>query len=349
MVERSSRWVTAGWLALLALVATLLQRVPPHPWDADTHYHLAVARLLGQHGILHAFPWTPFSWLSDHYADKELVFHLLMVPFAGLHPSTASWLVGSVCGALLLIAIFEVLRREGVERPGLWTLAALACSGAFLLRFLAVRPHLLSVPLALLVTWSAARRRFWLLGLCAFAYPFTYIGWHLALVMAGLVELARGLVERRVEWRTGAVVLTGVGAGLLAHPNFPENLEFWRLVLMDVLVRTAWTSQAGFAQGTEFLPLGWTGLLRYGVVPLAATGWALVVARRRGSTVQVGFALAALALAVLTFRTQRFVEYWVPFAAVAVALTLRDRRQVVAPALALALGWTLVLGRGPVE
>jgi hypothetical protein len=45
------------------------------PWDADTSYHIAVARLLREYGILHKFPWTRFSWLNENYADKEFLFH----------------------------------------------------------------------------------------------------------------------------------------------------------------------------------------------------------------------------------------------------------------------------------
>src|SRR5207249_6391126 len=54
------RW---GWLLALVAVAALLQLLSPATFDADTDYHFAVARMIRAHGLLHAFPWTPFSWL----------------------------------------------------------------------------------------------------------------------------------------------------------------------------------------------------------------------------------------------------------------------------------------------
>ena len=80
-----------AWAALYLAIAYVIQfHIVSVPIDADTAYHAAVGRLLYEHGILRSFPWTPFSWLSDHYADKELLFHLLFAPLSGLGWITAS-------------------------------------------------------------------------------------------------------------------------------------------------------------------------------------------------------------------------------------------------------------------
>ncbi|PKN16660.1 MAG: hypothetical protein CVU66_00165 [Deltaproteobacteria bacterium HGW-Deltaproteobacteria-23] len=74
---KSNNWDVPAWAVIFILLAGALHLYIPYPLDSDTAYHNAVGRLIGEHGILQAFPWTPFSWLSDHYADKELLFHLL--------------------------------------------------------------------------------------------------------------------------------------------------------------------------------------------------------------------------------------------------------------------------------
>jgi hypothetical protein len=73
------------------------------------------------------------------------------------------------------------------------------------------------------------------------------------------------------------------------------------------------------------------------------------------------FAVTALAFLVLTFRTQRFVEYAAPFAVIAAGLAVGARSRewrfpsfapprVVAPALVVVgLCWTLAVGRQPFE
>ena len=95
------------WLAAIFVVVASIQGMLPYFFDGDTGYHLAVARLTHEYGILHAFPWTPFSWMADHYADKELLFHFFLVPLAGLEPSLAAQIAGTVLGAIILATLYR--------------------------------------------------------------------------------------------------------------------------------------------------------------------------------------------------------------------------------------------------
>jgi hypothetical protein len=341
------------WLAAYVAVAAAVQWWATNPWDADTGYHVAVARLIASHGILRAFPWTPFSWLAERYADKELLFHLAMVPLAGLDWVTAAKIIGTVAGALLLATQYGILRASDRPAAGWWPLVALASSGYFVMRFALVRPHVVAIALALLVTWAAARRRYVLLLAAAVVYPWSYVAWHMALVLAGVVELAAVLAGRRPEWRTLAVVAAGLLVGLVVHPNFPAIVELAKLQSWDVLVASAWGGRAGLEQGTEFLPFDAEGLVRVAAVPLAAVAVALVLALRARweDPVPLAFALAATAWVPVTLASQRFIEYLVPFAFTALALALprHGARVATAAAGAVAIGWTALLGRLPVE
>src|SRR5512147_1992933 len=133
------RWPIGAWAVVYVAVAAAVQfGFVSIPYDADTDYHVAVGRLIREHGILHSFPWTPFSWLADHYADKELLFHLLFVPLAGLHWITAAKIIGSLTGATLLFVFYLILHSEGVRWPGLWALVPLSASVLFIFRFVLV-------------------------------------------------------------------------------------------------------------------------------------------------------------------------------------------------------------------
>lgn len=324
---RRREWGSIAVFALVALaVAGGLQfffaRVPS---DADTAYHAAVGRLIAEHGILHAFPWTPMSWLADHYADKELLFHLLYVPLTGLGWITASKIVGTITGAALLIALYAILRAEGVRFPGAWALLPLAASSAFLYRFLLVRPHVLSIALAIVVLWAAARGRLLVLAIASFLYPWTYIAWALPIVLVGISEAARRLSGERLRWKPAAVAAGAVALGLVLHPNGANLVRFAWLVLGRVLVMNAWGGKAGLEMGSEFdvFTLGqWAELL---LLAAAMSAAALVLAwrGRSASSLPLAFALTTLAFGALTARTARFTEYFVPFSVVALALSLR--------------------------
>jgi hypothetical protein len=350
----------AAWLGVFVAVTGLLQLSIPGFFDGDTGYHLAIARLTREHGILHAFPWTPFSWLDAHYADKELLFHALLLPLAGLHPTTAARIAGTVLGSLLLLTLFAILRRERVRDAGLWTLAVLACSSAFVARFAMVRPQLISIPLALGITWAAARRNRLVLVLGCALYPLCYTAWHLPVALITLVELARWLGQREVDWRGPVLAATATAAGILVHPNFPHTAELFWIQNANVLFGTAWAGAQGIDLGGEFAPFSLSGLGRYVLLPaVLAVGGVIVGWRaRRRDALPLAFALVAVGFLVITLRTQRFIEYLAPFAIAAAALGLavvkpeapRGLTRAFAPAVvATGIIWTLLVARHPFE
>ncbi len=344
-----SRWTAAGWALAFLAVAGLLQLLTPVPWDADTAYHVAVSRLIARHGILHAFPWTPFSWLADHYADKELLFHLFMVPLAGLSWITAAKLTGTVLGGALLFTMYLVLRSEGVPNPGLWALLPLATSASFLLRFALVRPHLAAVALAIVAAWAANRRRLWPLAVASLLFPWCYVAWHTPLVLVAIAAVAQLAGGQRPDWRPGAVAVAGVGLGLLLHPNFPNVVRFAWLVNVEILMKTAWAGRTGFALGEEFQPFTPGEAARFLSVPLALVAGALALAwrRRREDRGALGLAFTAAAYAAMTLRSGRFIEYLAPFSVLALAVALRPLRwsaRAAPVALAGAVAFTAALG-----
>jgi hypothetical protein len=335
----------ASVLALVAVAAALQFAVVHVPYDADTAYHVAVARLLREHGILRAFPWTPFSWLSDHYADKELLFHLLLAPVAGLRWTLAAQIMGTIAGAAILIAIFGVLRAERVRYAALWALAPLLACEVFVFRFSIVRPHLLSIALAIVVLWAAARGRLAALAIASALYPWCYVAWYLPLVLVAIAEAARAASGERVGWKAGAVALGGIAAGIALHPNALNLLRFTWIVLGDVLIRNAWGARQGIELGREFDPFTTGEWARWLLVAAVMAVAAAVLAwrdRRRGGPVPLAFALAALAFGLLTVRTARFAEYFAPLATTAFALAA----QHVAwrPLAAVALGLSALYG-----
>lgn len=335
---------------LLFLAAALaLQLWQPVPWDADTAYHFVVGRLIRENGVLQSFPWTPFSTLSDTYADKELFFHLLFAPLSGLDWITASRAVGTLGGFSILTALWLGLRAEKITHAWVWALLPLALSGSFAFRFALVRPHLFSIALALAITFLAWRRTLSLLFLLCLLYPLFYVGFPLALFLVCVVEAARLASGGGAEWKPPAAALAGLTGGLLIHPNFPNILNIAWIQNVTILVDTAWSQQPGFALGDEFQPMTFPSFLRGGSLPalfLTLAALASALRRRREEGLTLAFAGAALFFFALTLKTFRFVEYSIPFAAVAAALAARrTKSRFTAPAL-LAAALVYLAGNG---
>jgi hypothetical protein len=338
---------------LLLGVTVAIQLWQPVPYDADTSYHVAVGHLIAKHGILKSFPWTPFSILAENYADKEFLFHLLFVPLAGLEWINAARIVGALCGLLLLMVMWAVLKKEQVRWPWLWALLPLAFSGWFAHRFGLVRPHLLAIPLAISVFYFSSTRKPKAVFVACMLYPLSYVGWPIALLLAGVGEGLRAWKERAVCWRVPAAVLAGLAIGLLIHPNFPNIVKIAWIQNVVILIETAWSKKTGFSLGTELNPLGYYGFLRFGLLPTIAVIIAgfVAITRRRDDSLLVGCILLALLFGGMTLMTARFIEYFAPFAGISLALASRSFRwRTVAPVvILLSVIYTLSFGFAPLK
>jgi hypothetical protein len=349
-----SVWLRHGvWLAVMFGLVGGLHGAMPYFFDGDTGYHLAVARLTAEHGILQAFPWTPFSWMADHYADKEPVFHWLLVPLAGLAPALAAGIAGTVFGTGVLATLYVLLVKERVPDAGWWTVLSLAASSAFIYRLALVRPHLLSIALALVISWSAARKRWLVLAVACFLFPLCYTAWHLPVVLIVIVEAARWISTRQIEWRAGLIALAALAAGIAIHPNFPANLELFWIQNVTVLIDTVWADRAGFDMGREFEAFNLVSLVLYALLPTALMAAGAVFAWRKRHEDVLPVALAAIGVGffIVTLRTQRFIEYLVPFAVFALAVVWRPpaHRRVAPFLVATGAIWIGLVARYPFE
>jgi hypothetical protein len=343
-------WAVAAWISFFIVLTGLLQWFIPYPIDDDSAYHFCVGQLIKKYGILHKFPWTPFSWQFDHYADKEFNFHLLFLLLGGLGFVTAAKLVGTLGGALVLSIVFFILRAERVRFAGVWALLPLGCS-EFVFRLGLVRPHLLSISLALIVMWAFARERPYLLAATALLYPLTYVAfWQIPLILILAAEAARLLSGEQFHWKPVAIVIAGIAIGLALHPNTYNLIQINWIHMSDILFQKAWGRQ--FVNlGKEFNPYPLVDWGRYLVVVVIMTGGALVLSsrHRKSSSVPLAFALAAVIFGLLTARSLRFIEYFVPFSIIALALATLNVRVRLLPfvLLAVSLLYTFVLGTEP--
>jgi hypothetical protein len=320
------------WVIVFFLISAVLQLAQPIWFDSDTAYHIAVGRLIKDHGLLRSFPWTAQSLMADRYADTELLFHLFFTATSGFAPDAASKLVGVLVETTLLATLFGILRRARVLVPGLWVLFAVAISGAFVIRFATVRPHLLSVLFSVLVLWAACERRLVVLGLCCAIFPYAHLGWPSAAVLVGIAELAHWLSGRPPSWRVPAVGLVSLGVGLVLHPNFPAVAQMAWLEVGKTLWATAWQHPRSHPIGGEFSPFTPLNIFKYMAIPMGLTAWTLVHAIRRRRTLPpmaLACVLVATGYVAMTLRSQRFIEYLVPFSVLAGAVVIpiaRPRR-----------------------
>lgn len=323
----------------------------------DGYYHMKMGYLIRTQGLKPSFPYLPLTILNEAaFYDHHMLYHAYLALFANLDPAldggaglTQGAKVASILlPALAFLAAWWLLRRRNVPFAALWSLALLAVSEAFLYRMSMPRAQSASLLLLLLALHLLLQERHkWLLPL-GVVYVWTYNGFPLLMVMAGVYVTATWMLHRQFAWKALAYAGLGILLGLVINPYFPANLEFIAGHLAPKV------GQSTTPVGNEWSPYRtWTLVENSGVaigafmLAVLALGWR-EERIDRDSLVTLG--LAAM-FGTMLLSSRRFVEYFPPFALIFLAFSaaplLRDwqarwqrRRapaQIVLPLAALAL------------
>lgn len=347
----SSRHVVAGvFVAFLGafLLASVIHRGSVLH-DTDAYYHLAIARLYAEQGVVDELPSLRFSAFRDGFGDKELGFHVFLVPFARLAEPVAAgrWALGALSAALAAAGAAIGMRafgRWGALLP-FWVVFA---STEVAWRLVRLRPELLALLLFLAAAEAMRVRRPRILALVAFVFALSYTAFHAFLGLVVLAVLALRWRSERWEWELPLWATLGVGLGLVLHPHFPVNLEVWALQSVRFFLE-----KGSLAVGTEIRPN------TTDVTLLVHLGWfaglvALVLSSRDeprppdptgddGRSARIYAAFAAV-FATLYLLMSRFSLYAVPFVTLAVVFALRARGRRWSPAPGFARDRLRLLG-----
>ncbi len=219
-----------------------------HETSEDAFWHVAAGQRIFSEMTAKKFPLTLSIW-RDNYADKELLFHVLLKAYGGIKNLFDSPLVPPFNGAsfafmLLFFAMFVTAAHSLGIAPPKVLLASLLCGMLipnFTYRLMMLRPHVFSMALmmgAVALLAHGPRRRFVWLGMFGFGFLYTwsYSSPHLLCATAFLFGLGYFMQDR---WRAFYPFLTsvaGVFCGLLIHPQSPNSFIVWKVQALDALL-----------------------------------------------------------------------------------------------------------------
>jgi hypothetical protein len=289
-------------------------------WDADSYYHLAVARHYASHGLFAPIPWARLSLLSNG-ADKELLFHIALIPFATLvDPATG----GRIALALLNAALFAVIGNLCARKLGaigfavplvLWIAAP-----PFFARAARLRPELVALLIILIAIPFAARQLWIAVGVLAMLFAYSYTAFHVFLFIC-------------VIWFfTNRLNLAGPIAGtliaLFLRPHPIANLHLWFVQNVAFFF-----DKSRLDVGNEILP---PSLLR---IAVASLGWLLFLAltcrsKALRNPLAIAAAVPAVVFTILFIGIARMAAYFFPLATIALVLLFGLRSRLVPIAIA---------------
>jgi hypothetical protein len=236
--------------------------------DPDSFYHVKMALLIMRLGIVHGFPWLPYTTLAHAYADQHLLYHLLLIPFISLYgPFVGAKASTAIFAALALAAFYAALKAYRVRLPIVFTLM-LATSTAFMFRVNLTKTSALSIATLMLGLVLIKKKKPIALFALSWAYVYLYAGWPLMGVVVVAFLIGRALTDRMFEkhplhswadvwfWRrlfsrrpaalrdffraeegrNFFAVSAGLVSGLVLNPYFPVNLRFYWEQIVQIAV-----------------------------------------------------------------------------------------------------------------
>lgn len=311
--------LTAALLSILRSAATGL-------YDLDGYYHIRYAEILGSRGIFRTFPWWQETFLRERWADKDFLYHVLLIPFTWGDLLTGAKVAAIAFGTALAAVFHQVVRRLNVPGPSVWTLLMLGASTSVLYRLDFTRPGTLAVTLALAGTLAVFADRPGWAAVIAAGYANSHISYHLLPCIALLHDIHRNREAGSPRSRRTALwTLVGTLAGVLLSPYLPNNLTLFWVQNFQVL-GFAWNRGIDLGQGWEMLPSSSRDLvvweagallaLFYGAYRIARTG--------RSSPESRSLLVICAGFLALTLMSRRFIEFLSPFSVLFAAVSFRD-------------------------
>ncbi len=316
-------------VVLAAVLLLVLQRATEGLYGYDGYFHIRYAQVLRSQGISRTFPWWQETFLRDHFADKDFLYHVLLIPFTFGDLIRGGKLAAVLFGAAALGVFHIVAHRLRVPRPWAFSLFLLASSAVLLYRLGFTRPLVPAVALALAGTGAI------LIGSAGWAfafaavYPHLHISFHLLPCVALLHDALRGRdAGGRRSFRLTGWTFAGAAAGALLSPYVPNNLYLWWVQNVRVL-GMAWGGPDDLRMGVEIGAMRSDALLQHNIGVFAALFAAVFLiarGRRRASPQAITLLVISSGFLALTMLSRRFVEFWAPYTLLLAGVAARDAK-----------------------
>jgi len=336
------------------LAFLLLQSAPTFP-DPDSFYHVKIAELMAQQGIVKDFPWTQYSVLKDFYIDHHFLYHVALIPFVKLLPPMLGVKLATVFFAgMFMVTFFWFLKKLDVRYASMYTYILLG-TNAFIFRLNLAKAQSLALIFLFIGIYFLLEKKYVYLFLLSFFYVWLYGGWPLMLFVAMAYSLAEipfffSLKKPKIRtefykfWRFFSlcpgtfvrklsnkikkdaaylfVITFGLVAGIILSPYFPKNIDFyWQQIFQIAIVNYKETIGVG-GEWYAYNPIHLIAHSRFAFL-LFVAGITFFIFNVKNQTRKTVFLfLLSFIFLFLTYRSRRNAEYFIPFSVAFSALSI---------------------------
>lgn len=304
--------------------------------DPDGFYHTKMALFLREGILLKSLPWMQYSSITEHFTDHQLLYHLFLVPFTYIKTPLIGVKIATVLFAAMMgLTFYWLFKKLKITWPWLWTFLIISLADLNF-RLALVKVNSWSWIFIALLIYALYYKKRWLTFFLSFFFVWLYGGWPIAGLIGLIFLLATYIYDyihhKKIKLFHKKLVITwedrskyiadkkvlffllgGLLTGVILNPYFPYNLKFYyeQFFLIGVI-----NYGHIFSVGGE-----WYGLLPMQVLSSGSHLFALGILAlvvlcfnyKKISHLTWLSLLLTLLFFLLTMKSRRFVEYYLPF------------------------------------
>jgi hypothetical protein len=155
---------------LFLVILGIMQFTVPNIIGFDGYYHIKAADIVKKQGFIKEFPWAKHTILSDNYADIQILFRILLIPFTFFDLNFGAKIASVIFSAAAFIIFYWFLDKNKIKYPFFWSLLYLFTSESLMYRFMLPRQMPLVIALLILTIYFLQRKKYLFLGITSLAF-----------------------------------------------------------------------------------------------------------------------------------------------------------------------------------
>ncbi|MBW2976563.1 hypothetical protein KY347_03905 [Candidatus Woesearchaeota archaeon] len=285
----------------------------------DGYYHIKTADIIKKEGVIKEFPWATHTILSDNYADIQLLFRIMLIPFT-LLPLALGAKIASVLFAGICFAVFYwFLLQNKIRYAFFWSLVYLFTAESLTYRFLLTREMPIAIALLILTVYFLQQRKYLFLGITSFVFALFYSGFVFQLLIIFSYFILEKIFSKKFDCKIAVYSLAGTILGLVINPYFPNNIFmlYTQIVKVNLIANL---------YNVEWKPWPFLEFIKNNVVVLFCllTSIFVLFKNKKITKAQSLYFSLALFFFFYTLISRRMQEYLVPFSILAIAFILSN-------------------------
>ena len=320
--------------------------------DPDGFYHAKLAKWLSEGKLIESLPWMQFSSLGDNFTDHHLLYHLLLAPFTYFFdPLIGVKIAAVVFAVLMVLAFYWLLKKMYIPWAFYFSLGFLLLNGLNF-RISLIKANSLSLLIIWFIIYALFEQKKGLSLILGFLFVWLYGGWPLAILILGVYLLAQKIHQKihvnklKIFWhqtlhlfardkkprsslKISLYLLIGLGLGILINPYWPQNLYLYYQQFLQIGVVNMGSK---FTVGSEWYGSNIMQIISSAPHLFVVASICFVVLFfqiKKVSRLSWFSFMLALIFLILTVKSKRYVEYYMPFTLLFVASASKDIKSFI--------------------